>query len=304
MNLRTAAAGLAGLALLAGTANGASAASVGGTVYSPGPSVGVSAGQVQTSSSSSQGGLNGTVASAGKSGSTVSGLFNQVSSALASKLEADAKGGAKVAISLTDNKANRSLGARLAKSGVKVHYVKNVGDVSLAVTKTGGFLSIGQGLGVNITNVNTLKTLTTALSKVGTSKFGGVDQNGVVTSPGAAPVLDKLLQSAQKSIVIKTGALNSVMLENTLARLAKRGVRVTLVLPSNATTSPLATFLENHGDKVIFAGNFQGTAVSVDSTYGFVSSGDLNYSGISRSQQVGVVFHGSGAQDLATAIGG
>lgn len=304
MNLRIAVASLAGLVVLAGTGLGASAGTVNGTVYSPGPSVGVSAGQVDTGGAASQGGLAGTVGSADKAGSTVQGLFNQVSKILADRLETDARRGAKVDVNLTDTKANRSLGAELAKSGVKVHYVKNVGDVSLAVTKTGGFLSIGQGLGVDVTDGKTLKTLQTVLSEVGTNKFGGQDKNGVVTSPGDAIVLDKLLQTAQKSIVVKTGSLDSVMLENTLARLAKRGVQVTLVLPVNARAGRLVNFLESHGDKVVFKGHFTGTAVSVDGTYGMVSTGNLNITDISHTQQVGVVFHGSGAQDLATAIGG
>lgn len=304
MNLRRPAVCLAVAAMAVATAVPVAAQNVNCSVYCPPPTVGVSSSNVNTSKAANAGGLTGTVKSGDKSGQSVQGYFASVPSGLASQLEADAKAGAHVDLSLADTSANRALAKALRAAGAHVTLVKTSTDVSVAVTPNSAYISTGGGVGVAIQNKATLATLKSVLADAGKNKkFGGLNKNGVITAPGAATPVNQVLKTATKSLVVKTGDLNSIMMEDTLANLAKKGVKITLIVPAGTNLGALATTLESMGDAVVFTkAKFTGTAIAADGAYGFVSSGDLNYQGLSRSEQVGVAFHGSGAQDLQTAL--
>jgi antitoxin (DNA-binding transcriptional repressor) of toxin-antitoxin stability system len=305
MNLSRAAAGLAVVALAVSTAVPVALASVNCSVYCPPPTVSVGSSNVNTTSSSNSGGLTGTVKSGAKSGQSVQGFFSSVTPQVASQLVAAAKAGAKVNVTLSDTPANRALAKTLEAAGAKVTLTKTSTDVSVALTGTSAYISTGGGVGVQITDKATLDTLKQVLSGAGNNKkFGGVNKNGVITAPGAALPINQVLKTATTSVVVRTGDLNSVMLVDTLANLAKKGVKVTLIVPSSAKIDgALLNTLETHGDTIVQTkGTFTGTAIAVDNTYGFISSGNLNYHGISQSEQVGIAFHGSGAKDLQSAL--
>jgi hypothetical protein len=303
MNLRRLVAGTSVAALALGVAVPV-AASVNCSVYCPGPTVGVPSSSVNTTGASNAGGLTGTVKSGAKAGEPVQGYFASVSPGIASQLEADAKAGANVHVRLADTAANRALAKALERAGVHVAFSKPATNVAVALTSTGAYVSTGVGVGVVIQNKATLATLKAVLADAGKNKsFGNKDANGVITAPGAADPVNQILKTATKSLVVKTGDLNSVMMEDTIANLAKKGVHVTLIVPKGTALGALDSTLTRLGDAIVYtSAPFTGTAIAADGTYGYVGSGDLDYQGLSESEQVGVAIHGAGASDLQTAL--
>lgn len=164
MNLRRPAACLA-----VATAVPVAARNVNCSVYCPPPTVGVSSSNVNTSNA---GGLTGTVKSGDKSGQSVRGYFASVSSDVASQLEADAKAGARVDVSLADTAASRVLAKALEAAGAHVTLVKASTDVSVAVTRRSAYIStgVGVGVGVAIKNRPTLDTLKSVLAAAGKNR--------------------------------------------------------------------------------------------------------------------------------------
>lgn len=241
---------------------------------------------------------------------TVNGYYvwevvDAFSAKVASALEADAKAGASVRAWVTNTPANVKLANQMRAAHVNVTMVRTHSNAYLTVTPKGAYLLTPLG-GVLVTDTQSLAVLKQLILHTGkNAAFGGKLTHGVVTSPGAARAFQKVMgQSFNRghgpgSLIVKTGDVRSLMMEDTLANLAKLGVKITLIVPSGARLGALATTLETHGDQVVFAkSKFTGTEIVSDNTYGMVYSGNLDVYGLTDSEQIGLLFTGTVAQDL------
>lgn len=204
---------------------------------------------------------------------------------IAANLERDAHAGLRVNVYLTTNAADLALAKGLRAAGVHVTMVTTQPDAVLVSKGNTAFLNTGVG-GVAVTSQASVRTLNQVITHAGRNKaFGGEQVNGVIASPGAGPALRKVLLASRHlgpgpgTLVAKTGHIHSIMVQDTLANLAKAGVKITFV-----------------------KGAFTGTAIITDGGYGVLCAGNLDYHGIIFSEQVGLVFGGTTAQDLAARL--
>ena len=238
------------------------------------------------------------------------------------QLEADARAGATVGVSLpVPPRSNVAVLTALHKAGVTVHATSSpalaafLSEVTYVdPPTTAAYFGLRMGVGIVVTNKATMATLNTVMTSLLHGKrVGAVDKNGVITSPGSAEAVNMAIRAAfyhfsstsgqtAGSLVVKTGNLYSIMMVDTIATLAERGVHVTLIVPRGTRLGALATTLENRGDQIVFTAPFTGTAVAAGGTYGLIFTGNLDYQGLSRSVQVGLVIGGPGVADLQSSL--
>jgi cardiolipin synthase A/B len=125
--------------------------------------------------------------------------------------------------------------------------------------------------------------------------IGGADVDGLVWSPGAAPSLLSLIDSARRSLVVENEEMDSAPMESALESASLRGVDVEVIMTAQPRWDAALDELLASGVRVVTYPDASGVlfihakAIAVDATTAFVGSENFSTSSLDDNRELGVI---------------